>query len=1332
MAALKMMHRLLPLLFLLPAGGFAQPYTFKHLGLENGLSNNYVKDITQDGQGCIWVATESGLNQFDGQSFVVYKENNSGLVSNALNALLYDREENTLWIGTQRSGISLFDCTTRQFKNHTMENGLITNDVTHLSPAADGGIWITHYHVGINYYDRKTRRFSLFKELPSHNWCAVDDGDNHLYIGHNEDGLSLLDIKNGTTRNFRHDPANPRSLPGNNVYTVCIDRKKNIWVGTSHGLALFNPQAGEFIRFRHEPTNAHSLNADYVYSIKEMKDGTLWIATDAGGVSILNLQNTLFMNPEKVQFRNITASGNVRCLFQDGFDNIWLGNHGSGLDFIGNVQPAFRLLSYSAVQEGKLEDKRAWGVCVDGERRLWMGGENELAVARDFKATRIFDLSNRLLESHTRVYNMKCDRQNRLWLGLYRDILTFNPRNGRLERVVLDSSNIKELCTFFEDVDGKMWIGTDVGLYSCMEGVISKEDAINDQLSDKTVYSILRDWQGKLWVGTFGNGIFIFDKNNKVVVELNDETGFCSNAINHLHIDSQGGVWAATRDGVGYFNDSNHPDRFELYDEKQGLADRHARAIQEDKEGNIWLSTDNGISCWNRRARNFDNYDYRDGIPMENFIIGSACIAPDGTLYFGSQGGVCYFDPGEIAAERRVAPVQIIECKVFDKQAKSREEELLISPGDGVLDVPYNQNSFRITFSVPDYSQSGQAEYAYLIEGLENAWRDIHGENQVIFRNIPHGEYTFKVKARLRNQPWDETNIAALSIHVHPPLWLAWYAELFYALLLGAGVYAASRFYKHKLRLENSLELARKESHSKQELNDERLRFYTNITHELRTPLTLILGPMEDLLNDRELPVTYKKKINIIHDSAMRLLNLLNQILEFRKTETQNRKLTVCRENLGSLVTEIGLRYKEMNRNEKVNFHVNIETRATELFFDAEMITTILNNLLSNAVKYTPEGEIRLTLRDVNENEREYVEIEVADTGYGIEPQALPHVFDRYYQARDKHQASGTGIGLAIVKALTDLHEGIIRVESTPGKGTTFRFLIARENTYPNALHKEVGRPPGVERAGEEREEEADGHPLVLVVEDNDDIRDYIVTSFTPNYKVITAPEGKTGLEAARKHIPDIIVSDIMMPVMDGMELCRAVKEDVRTSHVPVILLTAKDTIQDKEEGYESGADSYLTKPFSAKLLQSRIHNLLESRKKLARQIAAYTKEPLPANGQKPVTLSKLDDEFLARLTAIIEQNLSMEKMDITFLTGKMKMSHSTFYRKVKGLTGISANEFIRKIRLKNSLQILLTGSHNVSEAAYMAGFNDLQYFRECFKEEYGISPSEYLKNARE
>ena len=585
----------------------------------------------------------------------------------------------------------------------------------------------------------------------------------------------------------------------------------------------------------------------------------------------------------------------------------------------------------------------------------------------------------------------------------------------------------------------------------------------------------------------------------------------------------------------------------------------------------------------------------------------------------------------------------------------------------------------------------------------------------------------FKVKTRFRNQEWNE-NAAQLTVVIAPPLWLTWYAKLGYVILFIFALYALLRFYKRKLDLESSLEVERKQSLNKQELNEERLRFYTNITHELRTPLTLILGPLEDLLSDATLSPKHANKISIIHDSATRLLNLINRILEFRKTETQNRKLSVAKGDLGQLVQEVGLRYKELNPNNKVNYHIHIETEDTEIFYDADMITIILDNLMSNAAKYTSEGDITLSLRSVEENQIKYTEISVSDTGHGIDAEALPHIFDRYYQAKSKYQASGSGIGLALVKGLSELHEGILKVESTVDTGTTFTLRLLTENTYPNAIHAQhdMEKKPMDAEETTITDTPTENHPIVLVVEDNTDIREYIRSSFTELYEVITAKDGKEGWELAQVRIPNIIVSEIMMPVMDGIELCKRIKEDMRTSHIPVILLTAKDSLQDKEEGYASGADSYLTKPFSAKLLHSRINNLLETRKKIASLLALADIQPKQESAVS--SLNKLDNEFLQKITQIIEENLEMEKMDIAFIADKMCMSHSTLYRKIKGLTDMSANEFIRKVKMRKGVELLMSGQYTISEIAYMIGFSSVAYFRQCFKDEYGMSPSDYVK----
>ena len=546
-----------------------------------------------------------------------------------------------------------------------------------------------------------------------------------------------------------------------------------------------------------------------------------------------------------------------------------------------------------------------------------------------------------------------------------------------------------------------------------------------------------------------------------------------------------------------------------------------------------------------------------------------------------------------------------------------------------------------------------------MLKGLENSWYTVNENNSVTFRNIPPGKYEFLIKARIHNQEWPE-EATSLIIRINPPMWLTWWAKLIYILISISIIYLIIHAYKKKIDLESLYTLEKKNHEQEQELNQERLRFYTNITHELRTPLTLILGPLEDMQKDTSLPTKQVQKLSVIHQSALRLLNLINQILEFRKTETQNKKLCVCKGNLTPLIYEIGLKYKELNQKPKIDFRIQTEKEEMLLFFDKEIITIILDNLISNAIKYTEQGRVTLSLCQTTRNEVSYTEIKVSDTGYGISAEALPHIFDRYYQESGKHQASGTGIGLALVRNLVELHEGDIRVESTPNEGSTFYISLLTDNIYPNALHTDSTetkeKPEDQEAITDDSQTAAteNSKPILLVVEDNEEIQNYIAESFSDSFEVITGNNGEKGKQQALNRIPDIIVSDIMMPVMDGITLCRQLKEDVRTSHIPVILLTAKDSLQDKEEGYEVGADSYLS--------------------------------------------------------------------------DKMCMSGSTLYRKMKALTGLSTNEYIRKVKMQNAERLLLEGKYNISEIAYKIGMNSTGYFRQCFKDEFGVSPSDYLK----
>lgn len=1345
----------------------AQPYLIRKLGIEQGLSNSYVVSITQDKQGFLWFATEEGLNKFDGTRFTTYYKNDhsspiQSITGNELNQVYADPVRPIIWIATQRAGLNAYNYEEQSFaiyqNNPKDPQSLITNDVTCIAPSAQSGkgMWVCTYYRGVDYLDIATGKFTHYNKatVPSlyseQTWTAMEDENGKLYIGHVDTGLSILTLKDKSVKHFIHNPQDPTSLPGNDVHCIFKDTNGNIWVGTNKGLALFNTNTETFTNFQKNPSNISGALSGYIFSIKQLKDNKLWIATEGNGIMILDLQQNQFLLPEQIHFESIQAGennyslsiANVRTIFQDSFNNVWTGTWGGGINFISSAPPSFNTWSYSPIPTNisALNNKVVTSVCDDGQGKLWVGTDGGgINVFEAGKRIAIHNTENRTLASNSILCSLK-DSENNLWFGTFlNDVCYYDTKSKKFQVIELKKNQPQDVRCFYEDNHKNIWIGTHRGIfvYSLVEKkVVRHYDTSNCQLPENFLRSIAQDDKGRFWIGTFGGGIGVYTPDLKLIKKFNQYEGFCSNTINQIFRSSKGRMWIATGEGLVCFP-STSSFKYEVFLREEGLTNTHVRAVMEDKNGNIWASTNMGISCYVTTKKCFYNYDHFNNIPQGNFMSGSVTKDKNGMIYFGSINGFCSFNPDIAVNSPQIPPVAITEIKIPGRLANQENPETILPFSDGQIELSHEQNSFSLTFNVQDYSLVNQVEYAYMLKGLENSWYTINEQNNVTFRNIPPGKYEFQIKARLHNQDWSE-KVTSLIIRIHPPLWLTWWAKLIYILVTISIIYLILRAYKKKLDLESLYTLEKKNHEQEQELNQERLRFYTNITHELRTPLTLILGPLEDMQKDASLPTKQTQKLSVIHQSALRLLNLINQILEFRKTETQNKKLCVCKRNIAPLVYEIGLKYKELNQKANVNFKIKIEKEDMPLFFDNEIITIILDNLISNAIKYTEQGQITLSLYRTVRNEIAYTEIMVKDTGYGISAEALPHIFDRYYQESGKHQASGTGIGLALVKNLVELHEGEIRVESTQSEGSTFYISLLTDNIYPNALHAdstEESETENIDIMPEENQEAPSdsGKPILLVVEDNEEIRNYIAESFSDSFEVKTAINGKEGKQTALNYIPDIIVSDIMMPVMDGISLCKQLKEDVSTSHIPIILLTAKDSLRDKEEGYEVGADSYLTKPFSASLLRSRINNLLDSRKKLAAQ---FQTQSTPGNQSElnekraiiAEALSKIDNEFIEKITQLIEENLSSEKIDITYLSDKMCMSGSTLYRKMKALTGLSTNEYIRKVKMQNAEKLLLEGKYNISEIAFKVGMNSTGYFRQCFKDEYGISPTDFLK----
>ena len=1329
------MKRIALLLLTLAAGIYALPQTYtvsKHIGIENGLSNNFIQDIVIDKRGFAWIATESGVNRVAGNTVTIFrsqdKDNGRGhIIGNEIRSLHYDEKSDKVMIATEK-GLSVYEAETGRFHNITEKEGLPYPVINDIARAGEDDVWLISARAHIMKMNCKTYKIEVQDiKLAGGVRAVMDDGNGHLYLGHQlRDGMSIVNLKDHQVTNYHYIPGDPYGIPGNNVRCIYQDHLKNIWVGTNMGLTRFDPQTGRFMKVGQQGM----MRDNNVFDIIEMPEDQLWVASDMGGISVVDLNTVTIGQPitYKEDVSITLSSINTRSIERDGFGNIWIGNYSTGVDFIAaNKQPFHTLPNYDQSHQ----TKRIYGVTSDRKDRVWLGGEDELQMSIDGKIVKSWNISKAMNRSHSFIMCLMADSHDNIWLGVEDDgVVKFNTITEQMERIDIGHP-VSDIRAFYEDKDGKIWIGSEFGVYTFLNGKVEKPAFINDVLGSSVAFGFIEK-DSLLLTATYAHGLVKFNRQAGTWTELSKANGLPSINVNHILLDHQGCLWAATPDGLTFVRDIHHLEDAKTYTESDGLADRHIRAIQEDRSGRIWVSTYSGIACFDRQKEQFYKYDHLNGLPPGSFIAGSTTTLPDGTMYFGSPTGVCYFNPQLQNNDIKVSEAEIVVCEAYNPTGDDTEILNLMPDEAKRVYTNHTQNTLRIAFTVKDYSQVDNVEYSYKMEGLNDKWYYIGDDHDVVFRGLQPGNYTFVLRAKLKNQDWEDATTTQFEIRIAPPFWRTWWAYLFYMFIAAALAWYILRSYKHKLRLENSLELTRRESLQKQELHEERLRFFTNITHELRTPLTLILGPLEDLVNDKHLPETYQKKIGLINKSAQRLHDLINQILEFRKTETQNFHLSVAKGDLGALVKEIGQNFKQLNRNPKLAIHVMVRPDIPPIYFDSEIVTTILNNFLSNAIKYTPEGSIDLIMLMDNGQ----VSISVKDTGYGIDKASLPHIFDRYYQAKGKHQASGTGIGLALVKSMADLHEGLLAVESEAGKGSKFTFSLRIDNTYPQALHKEDKESEELIVNSEDltiaKEETDESRPLLLVVEDNDDIRQYIADAMGEDYRIIQAADGLEGTMLAMEQIPDIIVSDIMMPKMNGIELTQRVKDDIRTSHIPIVLLTAKDSIEDKEEGYDSGADSYLTKPFSARLLQSRINNLLSTRRKLADLILSRnnnssqspTAEPEP---DIPV-LNRLDQEFIDKMNRIIEEHITSEDLDMAFMTDKMAMSHSTFYRKVKALTGMSAKEYIRKRRLQRCAELLKSGDYNVTEAATMTGFNDLGHFREVFKKEFGVTPSDHIK----
>lgn len=1324
----------------------AQKYQVRPLDLEQGLSCNYVLSIAQDKYGFLWFATEEGLNRFDGNSFFTYykQRDRQGISSSELNCVIDDAKEPVVWIGTKNDGLNSFNYQTEEWHSYKHDgknpSSIATNDITHITPSANGKLWITTYWKGVELFDPETKRFVHFdknrvKGLPDNQlWCVLDLGNGNLLVGHVKSGLSIIDTQRLTARNFKHNDQDIFSISGNEVICLYRDKKGTIWIGTNVGIDIYDPLSQRFLHVADQTIKNHR-----IFDFCELPDGNMLVATEQMGIAVLDVANKSFTASTQIScsfisegFSDFNLTGNsVRSLLLDKYNNVWAGFYGSGINFLTqSVAPFSTIRAGVPDQLERLTEKSVMGLAFDKKGQLWVG--------TDGKGLNVFSPERKRLATYEHeggciVTAATRDSYGNLWFGSFYQGATVKMAGGGFRKVLPNAH--EDVRCFYEDDKQQMWIGTSHGIYVVD---IKRMKVVNNyHLGNDMVRAICMDARHRVWVGYFDIGIEVFSPQMKRIKSFNSTKGekeyIPSNAVNHLMRDSQGRIWAATNEGAICL-DVKHQDRHVIYDQRQGMNNIHVRAIIEDEMHNIWMSTNRGISCLKAgQAGRFINFNEKDNVVKANFNDGSVARSGQGIIYFGSAQGLCCFLPRQVLSVNR-APKTIITSLRLIRGIEQPDSVINLAMRNHIS-LAYDENSFSVNFTVQNFAMENYVEYSYKLSGLQDDW--ITAQNGTItLRDIPPGTYQLQVRTRLHNQPWS-SEIAEFTITVRPPFWLSWWAKLCYTLFVFAIVYLALRTYQRHLRLKFQLKAEKVNHEKEQKLNEERLRFFTNITHELRTPLTLILGPLDDISHSSDITKAVKHKLAVIHQSAVRLNELITQILEFRKTETDNRRLRVVKANVVDAVHEVSLKYEELAQKPDVAIRFVAPENPILMYIDKEVIAIILDNLVSNAIKYTDQGNIDISVERRRSGERHLVDITVSDTGHGISAKALPHIFDRYYQENGTHQASGTGIGLSLVKKLVTLHHGEVKAESNLEQGTSFIVTLDENEIYPEALRGDENASAKLQGNNAASDvlnsEEAvlsveNGKLLLLVVEDNREILDYVAESFIDEFDVLKAGDGREGLALALDKVPDVIISDVMMPNMDGNAMCRALKKDVRTSHIPIILLTAKDSFEAKEKGYDSGADSYITKPFTHKLLRSRILNLLQQRRR-DKMLIQESKETNLAQKKEQLreALNKVDQEFFDKLNKLIEENISGD-VDVNLIASNLAVSTSTLYRKMKALTGISTNEYIRKYKMQYAEHLLLEGKYSISEISFMVGMNSVAYFRRCFKAEYGEIPSEYLK----
>ncbi|MBN1182779.1 MAG: response regulator [Bacteroidales bacterium] len=1349
-------------------------YRFAHISIKDGLSHNQIKAVHKDSKGFVWIGTLSGLNRYDGHNFKIFKRepyDTLSLIDNSIEEILEDYS-GKLWIRTT-TGFNIFDPISESFIRHkTFTFGDVSAqlaDITSIFTPSPQEIWYNTRNDGLIRYNFDNKKYHQLLHHPADTSSISKqqiadikkDSEGYIWIIYYNGIIEKLDARQNKVIK-RTWFLNDRFEELNYHFKLYIDKDDDIWIytkSTTLGLVLYQPKNGNINYYNTESKNLR-LNSNLVGGLVQDDMGKIWVGTDHGGINIIEkeLQKITYILHDRENNRSISQNS-INCLYKDNQGIIWAGTFKQGLNYYHEKLFLFNLYTNIPSDPYSLCYNDINCFCEDDKGNILVGtngGGINYFDRETNKFTAIkHDPKNPNSLSNDVVVSMLTDSKNQIWIGTFYGGL--NLYDGKQFKHYLHNPDFprsisdNRVWEIYEDSKNNLWIGTLGGgleLYDKNHDLFlhySGDDAASVQ--SEFILSIMEDRRNNLWVGT-DNGIFVMEWNTGKVQHYfhseEDHNSLSNNIVVCLLKDSEGNMWAGTRDGLNLYQESSKS--FIKFRTENGLPDNSIITLVEEENGNIWMSTSNGVSKLSITMDSLGgikdyhilNFDENDGLQGRSFNDKAAFKTSKGEILFGGANGFNIFHPNDIDRVNTNPVVTIVNFELFGEPLSVNEKfnnRIILSKSINNTDkiiLKHKENVFSIEFSALIYLAPERIKYRYKLEGFNDQWLTKEWtDRKVTYTNLDPGKYTFKVQAYQEglNGPFNEAQLAFI---IKPPIWRTKIAFLIYFGILITFLLFFRQILLFRARLRFQNEQAHLETERQKELNAIKTRFFTNVSHEFRTPLTLIITPLERLIKkykDHEI----KPQLDLIFSNAKRLNGLINQLLDFRKMEAQRLQINWDFGNIIKFLREVFNSFRDLAESKSMVY--SFTSSVDELFmrFDEDKLEKILFNLLSNAFKFTHDKgkiEVDIDFLEINNsnnpffNSKEALVIRVCDTGIGIHPDLHDKVFERFFQNDQPSSLinKGSGVGLSLTQEFVKLHDGVIKVDSALNKGSTFTVYLPVNRERIEELHKEMKVPQELPVVGEISDIHYNpSNFTILLVEDNEDFRFYLRDNLRVNYRIIEARNGKEAIEIIVNQMPDLIVSDLRMPIMDGLEFCKQTKQNKNTSHIPFILLTASLTPENEIEGLQAGADAYITKPFSFEILESRINNLISQRERTKK---FYQKNFKIEPGT--IGITSLDEKLMDKALKIVEVNISDTDFSVEKLSNELGFSRVHLYKKMLSITGKTPVEFIRLVRLKRAAQLLKESQLTVSEIAYQVGFTDPRYFSKQFRAEFNMLPSRY------